>query len=203
MWETDKFKRQGRRPGCRQAGATAVEFAVVVIIFFILVFGVLELARAMFLFNTLQESTRRAAAAAANTDFRDSGALDAVRANAVFRTSAGRLVLGDPVTDKHVRIDYMSISNTGGALALRRIDPASLPTCPSHNRLICLANPHDDSCIQMVRVQICQTGGSAECAPVRYRALFPLITMPLDLPKAVTLVPAGSLGATVGTMPCI
>ena len=49
-----------------QAGTTAVEFAITSIFFFLLVFGILELARIMYVFNTLQEVTRRAAAAAVN-----------------------------------------------------------------------------------------------------------------------------------------
>ena len=45
----------------RQRGVAAVEFALVVIIFLTLLFGIIELARSMYVFNTLKEVTRRAA----------------------------------------------------------------------------------------------------------------------------------------------
>ena len=98
---------KGRR---RQAGVAAVEFSLVAIIFFTLVFATLELARVEYLLNTLVEVTRRAATAAANVDYTDSTALERVRAYAVFRNSSGPLVLGEPVISDHVKIDYLWLS---------------------------------------------------------------------------------------------
>lgn len=51
-------------PRARKAtGVFAVELAIVVLVFFTIIFGVVELARLMYVFNTLQEVTRRAARA--------------------------------------------------------------------------------------------------------------------------------------------
>ncbi|MDT1883665.1 pilus assembly protein, partial [Acinetobacter baumannii] len=59
----------------RQQGVAAMEFSLVAIVFFLMFFGMLELTRAMYIVNTLQEVTRRAAALAANSDFSDAAAM--------------------------------------------------------------------------------------------------------------------------------
>src|SRR4051794_12691154 len=103
-WGTD-MKYAGLKRRAHQAGVAGVEFSLVVTVFLVLVFGTLELARVEYLLNTLLEVTRRAAAGAANVSFKDGTALKGVQADAVFRTSAGPLALGDPVTADNVMID--------------------------------------------------------------------------------------------------
>ena len=49
----------------RQKGTTTVEFAVVAALLLTLLFGVIEVGRAMFVWNTLNEATRRGARVAA------------------------------------------------------------------------------------------------------------------------------------------
>jgi hypothetical protein len=186
-----------------QRGATTVEFAIIAGLFLLLVFGAMELARLMFVFNTLEEVTRRAAAKAAVTSFRDSAALARIRADAVFRTSPGTLMLASPVTDAHVRIDYLAQTSTApGNLTMQAIPAASLPTCPARNRQICMANPNDAQCIRFVRVRICQPGGGDSCGTVMYQPILPLIELLLPLPSATTIVPAETLGFKLGATPC-
>src|SRR4051812_15383650 len=72
---TSRSGRGARREG----GVYAVEFSLVALIFFVFVFGTIELSRAMYLFNTLQEVTRRAAAAAAVASPNDSGRRQQIR----------------------------------------------------------------------------------------------------------------------------
>jgi Flp pilus assembly protein TadG len=48
-----------------QRGAAMVEFALIALLFFMLLFGIIEFARAMFVYNTLVEATRRGARVAA------------------------------------------------------------------------------------------------------------------------------------------
>lgn len=184
----------------RQAGVAAVEFAVVVVIFMMFIFATLELARVEYLFNTLNEVTRRAAAGAAQVDYRIASQLQAVQADAVFRSSAGPLVLGDPVTSSHVRIDYLSVSKT--PLDLKHM--SVLPSCPARNRLNCVSDPQADNCIRFVRARVCAAiDGAGECTPLNYRQLFPFLDLSrMKLPPAETIVPAGSLGYHVGDMPC-
>ena len=186
----------------RQAGVFAVEFALVSVIFLTLLFTILELSRALYIWNSLQEVTRRAARAAAVTNFSDPSAMDKVRQNAIFRSSAGGLAFSDPITDQHVRIDYMSIrSPSNSQMQKVKIATAALPACPARNVVTCTANSGDDSCIRLVRVRICEPGGD-DCTPVPYRTMLPLISFPVNLPRSETIAPAESLGYTPGMALC-
>lgn len=184
----------------RQAGSAAVEFALVAIIFFTIVFATLELARVEFLLNTLEEVTRRAARAAANVDYRDTAAMQKVQTDAVFRTSSGPLALGTPVTSDNVKIDYLSISKATWNLN----HMGSLPACPAGNRLNCTTDPNADNCIRFVRARVCKSmdsGGNCDTLP--YHMVFPFLDLSgMKLPSAETIVPAGTLGANAGAMPC-
>lgn len=185
----------------RQAGSVAVEFALVALIFFTVVFATLELARVEYLLNTLAEVTRRAAAAAANVDYRDATAIEKVQADAVFRNSPGPLALGDPVTSDKVKIDYLWLSKDAGWDLMHM---STLPACPEGNRLRCMANPHADTCIRFVRARVCLSmDDTGNCDPVPYKAVFPFLDLTgMKLPPTDTIVPAGNLGATPGSMPC-
>ncbi len=48
-----------------QRGAAMVEFALIALLFFIILFGIIEFGRAFFTYNTLVEATRRGARVAA------------------------------------------------------------------------------------------------------------------------------------------
>jgi hypothetical protein len=186
----------------RQRGAVAVEFAMLAIIFFTIVFSVLELTRALYLFNTLQEVTRRAAAMAVNSHF-DGTTVSNIQKAALFADAKGNLILGEPVTPAHLKIEYLSVSRdaTTGALALQSASP--MPSCSAKNKLNCLTDPYSSSCIRFVRVRVCQPGGTADCAPVPYKMLFPLIDLSvLTLPRSTTIAPAQTLGFTFGSIPC-
>ncbi|QJD99826.1 pilus assembly protein [Massilia forsythiae] len=184
----------------RQAGVAAVEFSIVVAIFLMIVFATLELARVQYLLNTLMEVTRRAAAMAADANFKDPAVLQTIQADAVFRSSAGALALGTPVTSANVTIDYLSISKT--TLDFQHI--TSLPSCPARNRWICMNDQNADNCIRFVRARICASmDNTGNCQPVSYQKIFPFLDFSnWKIPIAETIVPAGSLGHIVGSMPC-
>ncbi len=184
----------------RQAGGAAIEFALVVGFFLTFIFAVLELARIEYLANTMMEVTRRAASDAANVSFHDSAALQQVRAHALFRNDAGPLALGDPLTTSNVAIDYLALSRDTGEF--RHV--ATLPSCPSRNRWNCVADPYADNCIRFVRARICASVDNAgNCRALPFQGVFPFLDMSgTGMPIAETIVPAGSLGYTVGTMPC-
>lgn len=194
------MKRAAFKGQTRQAGGVAVEFSVVAIIFFTVVFATLELARIEFLLNTLEEVTRRAAAAAANADFRDSAAIRKVQTHAVFRDSPGPLAMGDPVTSDNVKIDYLSVSKATWDLT----NMSTLPTCPAANRSNCMNDPHGNNCIRFVRARVCASmDDNGSCSPMSYQMVFPFLDLSgMKLPSAETIVPAGSLGATAGAIPC-
>ena len=181
----------------KQQGVAAVEFAMLAIVFFTLVFGVLEIARLVYLFNTLQEVTRRAAALAINRPF-DKDSQETVRKQALFADRSGNLMLGAPVTPAHLKLEYLSLSrDSTGALTTPRI--VTLPADPAANRINCLVNPYGDNCIRFVRVRVCQPNSGNDCAPVPYQMLFSLLKFPnLNLPRSDTIVPAQSMGYTAG-----
>lgn len=181
-----------------------VEFALVSLVLFTLLFGVLEVARAIYLWNTLQEVTRRAASAATVTDFSNENAMSQVRRSAIFRNSSGPLMLGLPVTDAHLRIDYLSIARDGnGTLTMTPMSASLLPACPARNMLNCTTDPNGNNCIRLVRVRICAADGDAgNCNAVSYSplTLFPGFTM--ALPTATVIAKAGTLGYQAGDALC-
>ena len=183
-----------RRPGVHQKGTAAVEFALLALVFFTFVFGIIEVARLMFVYNTLQEVTRRAAASAANVYPGDTSAIAAVKQDAVFRNSPGELVLAPPVTDQHIRLSYLTFD-------LSVIPESSWPANAAKNRQICSTNPHADNCIRFVQAQVCEPGTASSCTPVTSQMLLPLVNLRIPLHKATTITAVGSLGYIAGTPP--
>lgn len=181
-----------RRSNDFQAGTTAVEFALTATVFFLFLFGIIEMARVVYFMNTMREVTRAAAHAAAKTNFADGAAMDIVRRHAVFRTTSGPLLAAAPITDQHVRIDYMALVRVGPKQVLTWIP--NLPANPMLNRSTCIADPNDATCIRFVRARICQPGAPGVCNPVPYTGLVPIIPFTFNAPTATTIVTAASLG---------
>ncbi|QOY96237.1 pilus assembly protein [Massilia sp. UMI-21] len=193
------IKRKGK-----QKGVAAVEFGLVVVAFLIVVLGILELARAMYMMNTLPEVTRSAARAAANISFKDSAALDLARKRAVFNEVSGALPFGSPITYRNIRFEYLKLRANYYEMEL--IPSSAMPSCPARNRLNCMNDPHSagDTCIRAVQARICQEGQSeGVCTPVEYQSLFSIIDLPLSLPTSLTIVTAETLGYRSGDPPCL
>ncbi len=98
-----------------------------VIVFITLLFFVIELGRALYLIATVQQATQRAAHAAAVSDFSNPAVMAGVRQAAVLRDTPGPLPLGEPVSDAHIRIDYLSLARVGNAMVMTPIAAADLP----------------------------------------------------------------------------
>lgn len=194
MSATNFPRRNGRRSLKTQAGTAAVEFALVAIIFFVFVFGIIELARLLFVINTLHEVTRRAAAAAVNAYPRDPDAIAKVRQYAIFRNSPGDLVIANPVTDQHIRLDYLRFD-------LSVIPPSSWPDDAGTNRQICMMNSRAPTCIRFVQVSVCDPAEKVQCNSVTSQRLLPLINLRVPFHRATTIVPVESLGYVPGTPP--
>ena len=181
----------------RQSGVFAVEFAMLALLFFLFVFAMLEVARAVYIWNMVHEMTRRAARAAAVTDFSNAIALQAVRERAVLRAGPGVLPLGGSISDAYVRIEYLSLAN--GVPAALPVN--ALPGCPQRNRINCLNDPHGASCIRFVRARLCVPGDGARCESVPYQPILPLLGLlfpsgagAVRLPNGATMAVAESLG---------
>ncbi|WP_058051138.1 TadE/TadG family type IV pilus assembly protein [Janthinobacterium sp. Ant5-2-1] len=182
----------------RQDGVFAVEFGMLALLFFLFLFALLEVARAVYLWNMVHEITRRAARGAAVTDFSNASALQAVRTHAVLRAAPGVLPLGGGISDAYVRIDYLSLA---GAAALAAVPVTVMPACPQRNRINCLEDPNGASCIRFVRARLCVPGDGGRCESVPYRPVLPLLGAmfpsgagAVRLPSGATMAVAESLG---------
>jgi hypothetical protein len=193
-----------RPPRPRQKGAAGIEFALLAGLFFTLVLGIIEVARLMFIYNTLQEVTRSAAAGAANVYALDTAAIQMVKQKAIFRDSPGGLILAPSITDANIRIEYLALKrdSVGNQLSLANIDESSLPSCAAQNRQICMRNPNADNCIRFVQVSVCDTAVTGSCSPVKSTMLIPMPNMTVALHRATTIVPAESLGYSMGMSTC-
>ncbi|SHH40781.1 TadE family protein [Massilia sp. CF038] len=175
-----------------QFGVAAVEFALGSMLFFTFVFGVLELARALYAYSTMVEVTRRAARAAAFTDFSNAGALDGVRRVAMFGDIPGGMPLRGNLQEQHLAIDYLNGT-------LEQVSP--MPACPEQNIINCNQDPEGASCIRFVRVRLCYQGSGPDCSRVEYVPIiganfFP--GAPLHFPSFATVTPVATLGYQPG-----
>lgn len=190
-----------------QRGAAAVEFAFVAVVFFLLTFGIIELARIFYMYNTLADVTRSVARAAANISWTDAEELDRAKQRAIFRDTGGTLAFGEPITDKHILIDYLYLTQPAGPIVMSPVPSNLMPSCPGRNRHNCLAAPYGDTagageaCIRLVRARICKPDSA--CEPVPYQSLLSIVGFNLTLPTSTTIVSAESLGYKPGDSVCM
>jgi len=162
-----------------------VEFALVVVVFVTIVFGIFELGRLFYVNTTIQEVTRRAAR---EQVVRWVTAVGDVQRAAVFGAGSGTVALpaGGEVTNATVHVSFHGSLDD----AMAGINPisgvGSDPVANINNCLILSA-----ACIRYVRAGLETPAGD----PVHYApmvALFDFLDVPL--PGAVVVMPAESLG---------
>lgn len=178
----------------RQAGVAAVEFALIALIFFVLIFGIIEFGRLMYIWNTVQEVTRNAARQAVVTDFRDTSAINSIKQRALFRLTDGSLPAAAEVSTSNVVIRYLNASG---------VPPSSLPESPSDNLSACQDSERVADCIRYV--EVCVSTGTT-CSPNELISFLPLTGLfsgnslagadltPLRVPLSSMRMPAESLG---------
>jgi hypothetical protein len=182
----------GHRPRHRSApqhGTASVEFAVVGIVLFLFIFGVMEISRALFLWSTMTEVASRAVRAAAMTDFNDAAGKDQLRQHAMFLSASGdKLILTSNIGYDYLKIDYLSPD---------AVNPvASMPANPADNTALCLNKPNDTGCVRYVRVRLCMP--NTNCTPVPY---VPMLSLPgmaafnINMPVFTAISPVETLGA--------
>lgn len=170
----------GRLVKRRQLGVAAVEFALVCLLFFTLLFSILEFGRLLFVFNTMQEVTR-SAAHEATLSWIDQSA--AIKRKALFGGSA--IPAGAEVTAANILIEYLN--KAGNVIT-------AFPTDPSDNLSACNDSSRVQSCIDSVRVSIVdKNGGGVLYAPMVN--LFGFLR--IRLPISTVTVHAESLGFTI------
>ncbi|MGB9108874.1 MAG: TadE/TadG family type IV pilus assembly protein [Telluria sp.] len=195
MWAPDLARGTLRRPSTSQRGTAAIEFAIIALVFFTLVFGVIEVARLLYIYNTLQEVTRRAVAAAVNVYPNDAANIARIKQYSVFRDSPGELILAAPITDQYIRFSYLNNS-------LSVIPASAWPSSAAKNREVCMKNPNADTCIRFVQAQVCEPDTTDSCKAPTSPTFIPLINLSPTLHKATTISTVESLGYTSGTLPC-
>lgn len=161
-------------PNDKQRGAAAVEFALICLLFFTILFAILEFGRMMYVYNTMQEVTRRGAREAVVRWVSDE---EAIKSIAFFGGTA--IPAGVEVTDANMNIDYL---NKAGNV----IPEENRPDDPGANLSACGDPDFVDVCIYSVRVSI--TG-------VSYSPMVSLFSfLNVNLPPATVTMHAESLG---------
>jgi hypothetical protein len=173
-------------------GVAAVEFALISFFFFTLVLGMVEMGRMLYVWNTVQEVTRRAAREAVVRNFNTDS--DAVLREAMFRSgSSGTVYMpaSPEITNAAIRITYLY-----GTDAAQTVSPA--PADPADNLSACADASRTTSCIRYVRAEVCD---ASDCGlGVLYQPLigFLLAAAGVDfvvrIPISPVVMPAESLG---------
>jgi hypothetical protein len=167
----------------RQRGATAPEFAIVAVIFFAMLFGTIEVARALYLWSTLAEVVGRAARIASLT------------ARATKRWRASKRCSATPAAScrsagafdaTYLRIDY---------LASDRRTTVAAPPCPQQNIINCINDATGPTCVRYVRARLCMPGSN--CTQVTFNPIVGLDAVQalrMSIPTFETVAAAESLG---------
>ncbi|MGZ8944816.1 MAG: TadE/TadG family type IV pilus assembly protein [Methylococcaceae bacterium] len=155
-----------------QKGAAMVEFAIIALLFFMILFGIIEFGRAFFTYNTLVEATRRGARVAAVCPA-SQAAITMVQQATIFDPTPGDTqttgLLGLATTD--VSVTYLKADGTVVA-------PPALA-----------ANSATYDTIAFVQVQILSLNNSNNI-----NLLIPGVSVAFPVPAIVTTLPSESLG---------
>ncbi|MDD5460770.1 MAG: TadE/TadG family type IV pilus assembly protein [Methylococcales bacterium] len=154
-----------------QRGAAMVEFALIALLFFMLLFGIIEFGRAFFTYNTLVEATRRGARVAAVCPVSSDGVRQ-VRESTIFDTpedGQNTPLLG--LTTGDVKVTYLKSDMA------TEVAPTLIPTSSTYDE------------IAFVRVEILSLNSSNSISLV-----IPGVPISFPVPPIVTTLPSESLG---------
>lgn len=178
----------------RQRGASAVEFAFIVVIFLTLLFGTVEFGRLFFNINSVQEVTRRAAR---EQVVRWVSATGAVQRIAVLQPGSTGTVYypgAIDITNERVQLSF----HTSYPNAVSGTNATGLTT-PQANLNKCLLSNAD--CIRFVRATLSNSANpSLSCEPsslVNFNVLapyMPFVGNVVPLPCSTVIMPAEALG---------
>ena len=182
-----------------QRGVAAVEFALIAVVFFMILLGIMEFGRIMYVWNTTQEVTRRAAREAVVRDF-SAAETAAIKREAIFRAGTSGTVslpAGVEITNTTVRLVYLTVDAGGNTVA---ITAGNMPADPADNISACGdAARMFTNCIRFVQACIAVDDTCASSIP--YRPMVVLlgnlgIDLAINIPASTVVMPAESLGFT-------
>jgi len=155
-----------------QKGAAMVEFSLIALLFFMVLFGIIEFGRAFFTYNTLVEATRRGARVAAVCPA-STGGINMVKQATIFNATPENAqttgLLG--LTTANIQVTYwQSDATTQIATPLA-------------------ANSTDYEKIAFVRVQILNLNNSNSI-----NLTIPGVSVSFPVPAIITTLPSESLG---------
>ncbi|MGO4376884.1 TadE/TadG family type IV pilus assembly protein [Pseudoduganella sp. RAF53_2] len=167
----------------RQRGGVAVEFALLALfVFFPLMLAIIEVGRYMYVYNTMQEVTRRAAREAA---IRWTSTADNTTAKTLAMFNRTTVVPGaSEITPGTINITYLNKAGTAV------INP---PTDPADNMSACNDALRTASCIYSVQVQMT----NVQFTPfVANSSLFNSNSLKINMPASTVIMYAESMGFT-------
>src|SRR5205809_6055035 len=103
-----------------QRGVAAVEFALIAVVFFMVLLGIAEFGRIMYIWNTAQEVTRRAAREAVVRDF-SAVETAAIKRESIFQGGTSgpvNLPAGVEITNTTVKLVYLTVDAGGNRTAI-------------------------------------------------------------------------------------
>jgi hypothetical protein len=166
----------------RQRGVASVEFALIAIVFFSLLFGVIEFGRLLFSINSVQEVTRRAAR---EQTVRWLTASTAVQREAVLHPGGDGYFPGIPdVSNAKVKLDFFNTYSD----AVSGTNPIGGVSDPLENFNNCYWS--ETNCIRFVRAELTENDGS----PVTFTTIVPFMPDSFVLPRSTVIMPAEALG---------
>jgi hypothetical protein len=180
-----------------QRGVATVEFALVAIVFFMVLLGITEFGRIMYIWNTTQEVTRRAAREAVVRDF-SAAETAAIKREAIFQGGTSgtvNLPAGVEITNATVRLVYLTVDPAGNRVA---ITAGNMPADPADNISACGdAGRMFTSCIRFVQACIAVDDTCANSIPYQPMVLLLAnlgIDLAINIPASAVVMPAESLG---------
>jgi hypothetical protein len=175
----------------QQRGVAVVEFAFVALLLFILIFGILEFGRLIYVFNTVQEVTRRAAR---ESVVRWVDQQSAVKSLALF--GGVRLPAAAEISASNIDIQYLDRDGI-------EIPSGKVPPTTEDNISACLTVGGTYECIAFVRVEIAGvtyspmvgffTGVNVTAFPFSEKHPFRL-DLSVPIPASTVTMPAESMG---------
>lgn len=164
----------------RQTGAAIVEFAIIGALLLAFIYAIFEFGRMMFVYNTMQEISRRGAREATVRWVSDSAT---IKTFALF--GATTLPGGPEITNSNIFIRYLRANGVD--------EVTTVPLDAGDNMSACADILRSSECIMYVEVSV----KNVEFKPLIFKAGAVTTSRPVNaMPQATTVVYAESLGFT-------